>query len=142
MENPTRKRDFPGYLAEGSSVLYCLSLDDPHPGFDASFESSVFARASDDIEAITKQLKIKSVFELFSYAAQNSLCPPGYEEKVVPWFDAQVGIDWLGTVIGHIRSDPSSIKRSVELLADLTDCESILRKAREIGAKWHFEMDI
>ena len=122
--------------------VYCLSLDNPNPGFEASFESHIFSDVSNDIEEITKQLKIKSHLELFSYEAQNDLCPPGYQETEIPWFDAQEGIDWLEAVIGYIRANPSSVEEPDELLADLTDCGNVLRKAKAIGAKWHFWMDI
>jgi hypothetical protein len=120
----------------------CLSLDKKNPGFDAAFETHRFSEELKKIEAITKKLKIKHLFEFFSMAAQNSLCPPEYQEKVVPWFDAQEGIDWLEAVIGYIRDKPSSVKEPKELLADLTQCRDVLRKAKKIGAKWHFWMDI
>lgn len=119
-----------------------LALDNPEPGFDAHFESSTFADASEDLEAIESQLGIKSHFDLFSYAAQNSLCEPEDEETEIPWFDAQEGIDWLAAMIAHIRQHPSSVQRCEQLANDLTACQDVLRKAKGIAAKWHFEMDI
>ncbi len=99
-------------------------------------------RASDELRAITKRLGIKSIFELFSYSAQNSLCPPEHREKVVPWFEPADGIAWLEAIIGFIRADGSAVKNPEELLQDLASCQNILRQAQTAGAKWHFEMDI
>jgi hypothetical protein len=123
-------------------MQYYLTLDNPEPGFDACFESSAFAYASKNLEAIEEELKIKSHFELFSYAPQDSLMPEGYEETEVPWFEAREGVDWLEKVIDHIRANPSSVPKAQRLAEDLTECQEVLRQAEKIGAKWHFEMDI
>ena len=74
----------------------------PKPSFDDYFESSEFSRASDELVEIEEHLKIKNHFELFSYAPQNGLCPPGYEETEIPWFEPDEGILWLASVIDHI----------------------------------------
>jgi hypothetical protein len=123
-------------------MLYFLELDPPQPGFNANFESSAFARASEELEAIEEQLQIKNHFNLFSYADQNSLMPPGYEETEVPWFDAREGIDWVKSLTTHIRAHPSSVSEANKLLDDLTELQDILCRAEQIGAKWHFGMDI
>src|SRR5207253_10843366 len=115
-------------------MQYYLELDPEIP--DVFFESSAFARAGEYLDSLAEMLKIKSVFELFSYAAQNDLCPPGYEEKEVPWFDPQEGIDWLDVVIAHVRANPSAIERADALVQDLTECQDALRKAQAAGAKW------
>lgn len=122
--------------------VFCLSLDSPNPGFNASFESWVFSEASKDITAITTQLKITNHFVFFSLEAQNDLCPPEYQETETPWFDAQEGIGWLEAVIGYLRAHPTSVKKSEMLIADFEECAGVLRKAKEIGAKFHFWMDI
>jgi hypothetical protein len=54
------------------------------------------------------KLKIKTIFELMSYKAQNELCLPGCKETQVPWFDPQEGIDWLEVVIRHVNVPPFS----------------------------------
>ena len=121
-------------------MQYYLELDSEIP--DVFFESSAFAGAGAYLDSVADKLKIKSVFELFSYAAQNDLCPPSYEETEVPWFDPQEGIDWLDVVISHVRSNPAAVERSERLVQDLTECQDVLRKANAVGAKWHFAMDI
>ncbi len=121
-------------------MTYYLELDPKIPDLD--FESSAFARAGKYLDSVADRLKIKSVFELFSYAAQNDLCPPGYEETDVPWYDPQEGIDWLEVVIGHVRANPAAVERADELVQDLTECQDVLRKAKAAGARWHFAMDI
>jgi hypothetical protein len=121
-------------------VQYYLELDPKIP--DVYFESSAFAGAGAYLDSVAGKLKIKSVFELFSYAAQDDLCPPGYEEKETPWFDPQEGIDWLDVVIAHVRANPAAVKRAETVVQDLTECQEVLRKAKAAGAKWHFAMDI
>ena len=34
------------------------------------------------------------------------------------------------------------MKEPDEVLSDLAEYEQVLRKAAEVGAKWHFEMDL
>ena len=123
-------------------VQYYLTLDNPNPGFDSCFESSTFARASKDLQAIERHLGMKTHFDFFSYAAQNSLCPPGYEETEIPWFDPQEGIDWLASVIAHVRQHPTSVELPEKLANELAACQDILRQAKTIKARWHFEMNI
>jgi hypothetical protein len=123
-------------------VFYFLKLNKKKPGFEADFESVTMAHSSKEIEKITKRLKIKHLFEFFSFAEQNHLCPAEYQETKTPWFAAQEGIDWLEAVMGQIRSKPSCVKEPDELLADLSVCANILRKAKRIQARWHFGMDI
>ena len=109
---------------------------------DLGFESSAFADAGKYLDSVAGQLKIKNVYELFSYAAQDDLCPPGYEETEIPWFDPQEGIDWLAVVIAHLNANPEAVENAEELIRDLAHCQDILRKAQSTGAKWHFAMDI
>ena len=121
-------------------MQYYLELD---PAIhDIYLESSEFLGASEQLEAIADQLGITSHFELFSYAAQNELCPPEHQETAIPWYDAQVGIDWLEAVTKHIRVKPASVPNPEALLRDFADCLEVLRRAKATGSKWHFAMDI
>ena len=121
-------------------MQYYLELNLKIP--DAYFESSAFPKASEQLEAIAKLLGLPSHFELFSYAAQNDLCPPEHQETEIPWYDAEVGIDWLDAVSKHIRSDPASVPNADRLLIDFSECAEVLRRAKVEGSKWHFAMDI
>ena len=121
-------------------MQYYLELDPKIP--DADFESSALPKASKQLEAIAKRLGLPSHFELFSYAAQNHLCPPEHQEKVIPWFEPKVGIDWLDAVSKHIKADPKSVPNAERLLKDFAECRDVLQRARAIGSKWHFAMDI
>ncbi|HEY7119460.1 MAG TPA: hypothetical protein VH475_22905 [Tepidisphaeraceae bacterium] len=121
-------------------MQYYLVLDPEIP--DVYFESSAFPKASDQLEAIATRLGLPSHFELFSYAAQNDLCPPEAQETEIPWHDPQVGIDWLEAVSAHIRSDPASVPDADRLLKDFSQCIDVLRRAKTEGSKWHFAMDI
>ena len=121
-------------------MQYFLELDPRIP--DLYFESSAFADAGSYLHSVADRLKIKSVFNLFSYAAQNGMCPEDYEETEVPWFDPQEGIDWIEAVIGHVRENPTAVERAERLVQDLTECQDVLRKAKTAGSKWHFAMDI
>ena len=57
-------------------MQYYLELDSEIP--DVFFENSAFAGAGGYLDSVADKLKIKTVFELFSYAVQNDLCPPSY----------------------------------------------------------------
>ena len=116
-------------------VQFFLELEPNIP--DLYFESSAFADAGTYLDSIADKLKIKSVYEFFSYAGQDDLCPPGYEETDVPWFDPQEGIDWINAVIAHLRATPSAVEDTEQLVGDLTNCKRVLHKAQAAGAKWH-----
>jgi hypothetical protein len=121
-------------------VQYYLELD---PRIDdLYFESSAFPAASDQLDAIAERLGLPSHFELFSYAAQNDMCPPEAQETEVPWYEPQVGIDWLDAVSKHIRSEPQSVPNAARLLSDFTECKDVLTRAKSEGSRWHFAMDI
>ncbi len=121
-------------------MRYYVELDPQIP--DLCFESGVFPRASEQLQTVAKELGLPNHLELFSYAAQNDLCPPGLRETETPWFDAQVGIDWLAAVTQYIRANPTSVPSADGLLKDLSECSDVLRRAKEAGSKWHFAMDI
>jgi hypothetical protein len=117
-----------------------LELNPEIPG--VYFESSAFPKASDRLEAIAKRLGLPSHFDLFSYAAQNDLCPPEHQETEIPWHDPQVGIGWLEAVSSHIRAEPMSVPDAERLLKDFSQCIDVLRQAKSNGSRWHFAMDI
>ncbi len=121
-------------------MQYYLELDPPVPNL--YFESSEFPKASKQLEGVAKKLGLPSHFELFSYAAQNDLCPPEHQEAEIPWLEPRAGIDWLNAVSNYIRSDPSSVPDAEPLLADFADCIDVLQRAAVHGSKWHFAMDI
>jgi hypothetical protein len=66
----------------GADVQYYLELDPKID--DAYFESSAFPEASKQLAAIAKRLGLASHFKLFSYAAQNDMCPPEHRETEIP----------------------------------------------------------
>lgn len=121
-------------------MLYYLELYPTSAG--ANFESSVFPKASDQLQAIAKRLGLPSHFEFFSYAAQNDLCPPEHQETEIPWYHPQVGIDWLDAISKDIQSNPTSVPNANKLLKDFSECIAVLERAKSEGLKWHFAMDI
>jgi hypothetical protein len=125
------------HLAMG--VTYHLEFD--REVADAAFESRAFADASDQLDAVVKELGLPSHFELFSYAAQNDLCDPENQETETPWYDAQAGLDWLERVMKYVRARPDSVPNATDLLTDLVRAHEILQRAKHAGAKWHFAMD-
>jgi len=121
-------------------MQYYLTLCPKIP--DANFESVAFPKASEQLETIEKRLGLPSHFEFFSYAAQNDLCPPEHQETEIPWYEAQVGIDWLDAVSKDIKSNPASVPNADQLLSDFSECIAILERAKSEGSKWHFAMDM
>ena len=121
-------------------MQYYLELDPKIK--NVYFESSALPKASDQLSAIAERLGLPSHFELFSYAAQNDLCPPEHQETEIPWYEPQVGIDWLDAVSKQIRSDPVSVPNADRLLSDFAECRKVLQRAKAEGSKWHFAMDI
>ena len=120
-------------------MQYYLELSPPVP--DLVFDSSEFARAGAYLDSVADQLKIKSVFEFFSYGAARPV-PAGLRRNgravVRP-----AGGDRVARRRHRPRvHNPDAVERPERLVQDLTECQNVLRRAMAARSKWHFAMDI
>jgi hypothetical protein len=102
------------------------------------------ARAREEIYAITDRLGLKGIDELTSFERWDEEfdLPEEHRETITPWFEAREGIEWVGAIRREIESIPSLVREPQRVLSDLGEYDRVLRAAGEVGARWHFEMDL
>ncbi len=95
-----------------------------------------------------RQLGLKGIDDLTSFGelveefAEEFDIPEEYRETETPWFEPREGLDWIGTIRRHIESNPLSVTEPDQVLTDLGEYERLLEKASDVGARWHFQMDV
>jgi hypothetical protein len=65
--------------------------------------------------------------------------PEGEGEQ---WFTAEEGIAFVTALLTHIKANPKDVRNAEGVLEDLAEYAEVLEKARNIGAKWHLNLDI
>ena len=125
-------------------AAYFIVLDKEHSGVDTFVNGKAVARHRDAIYAITEALGLKGIDDLTSFADLDDEfdVPEEHRETQTPWFSAQEGINWATAIRQRIEANPKAVKEPQRIISDLKEYEAVFRKAAEIGAKWHFEMDI
>lgn len=125
-------------------AAYFIALDNEEPGFDTFVNGKAVAVARDAICDITKKLGLKDIDDLTSFDEWDDEfdLPEEYREPETPWFDAQEGTRWVSAVRDYITANEGAVPEREAVLADLGEYETLLNRAHEIGAKWHFSMDL
>jgi len=125
-------------------VAYYIVLDNENPGFETLVNGKAVARARDAIYAITEKLGLKGIDDLTSFGDLDDEfeLPEEYRETQTPWFEPQEGITWVSAIRESIAANPSAVAEGERVLSDLAEYEALLKRAAEIGAKWHFAMDL
>jgi hypothetical protein len=126
------------------SVAYFIVLDSENPGFDTFVNGKAVAHARDAIYVITDSLGLKGIDDLTSFGDLDEEFDVAEEhrETEIPWFEPREGIDWIAAIRRHILSNSSLVKEPDRILEDFAEYEQILQSAANIGAKWHFQMDL
>ena len=125
-------------------VAYFIALDKEDPGFETFVNGKAIARASDEIRSITEKLGVKSIDELTSFGdlVDEFDLTDDIPEMETAWFDPQYGIDWVKAVTQYVASNRSTLKEPDGVIEELDEYRQIFQKAKAIGAKWHFELDL
>ena len=125
-------------------VAYFIALDKEDPGFETFVNGKAIARASDEIRSITEKLGVKSIDELTSFGdlVDEFDLTDDIPEMETVWFDPQYGIDWVKAVTQYVASNRSTLKEPDGVIEELDEYRQIFQKAKAIGAKWHFELDL
>jgi hypothetical protein len=126
---------------------YYIILDNKEPEFDTLVGGWFIANDIHKLSSICRRHKIKlledfitmSPDDIYDMLGDDVDLPEEYREK---WFTADEGISLVTTLINHIRENPKDVKNADGVLKDLTDFLNLFEKARGIGAKWHFNVDI
>jgi hypothetical protein len=125
-------------------AAYYIALDNDKPGFETFVNGKAIARARDEIYEITEKLGLKGIDDLTSFGEwdEEFEVPEEHREAETPWFEAQEGIRWVSAIRAYITANEGAVPEKEHVLEDLVQYETLLKLADEIGAKWHFAMDI
>jgi hypothetical protein len=129
-------------------AAYFIALDNPDPGFDPFVNGKAIARDAEGLSKLAKSKGLPAPEDYFAMSGDDAEAMAGEfgldEDVTVPperWFDADEGLAWIASLHPHLESNPAGLKNAKAVLADLAEFESVLSKAKAIGAKWHFSID-
>jgi hypothetical protein len=129
------------------SVAYYIVLDNTEPGFDTFVNGKSIANEKEKIDAICGKLGIQKLDDFISMSEDDisdmlgediNLPESGGEQ----WFSADDGIAFVTTLITHIETNPKDVMNAENVLSDFGEYAEIFKKTKNIGAKWHLNLDI
>ena len=125
-------------------AAYFIVLDNKNPGFDTFVNGKAVTREMDAISDVAKSLGLRDIHDFASFAstaAKFGIDPelPAAQET---WFSAAEGVAWARTIRMYLESHPTAVKNIAAVQRDLAEYQHVLEQAADIGAKWHFEMDV
>lgn len=126
------------------SVAYFIVLDNEDVDFDTFVNGKHVAHFANEMLAFCNIHGLKPLEDFFSQDAGEFM--DEFDDMDIPdqeaqWFDAEVGIEWIDELIETLASESSEAWVEA-VIEDLNEYKSVLEQARQIGAKWHFELDI
>lgn len=127
-------------------VALYIVLDRDDPGFDTFVDGKAVAKETKNLDAISKKLGIPTFGSFISMSSGDLEGVLGDEVEVPPqtvkWFSADDGLKFIEALTTHILANPTSVKNQSAVLEDLGEYAEVLGKIKEIGAKWHLNIDI
>jgi hypothetical protein len=132
------------------AALYVV-LEDPNAGIDAAVDGKALSRAEGDLAVIANDAGVRQLMGFFSMSSEefaaeieqfNALA--GAPEASPPeeeWFTAAEGLATVRALLAYLRAHPETVRRSVDVLADLESFERVLEEAEQRGIRWHLCVD-
>lgn len=128
------------------ATLYIV-VEGEDPGFDIFVNGRALARNEDALEKMAQRIGVKPLLEFFS-ADENSMAllieegggNPDLLKKLPPpqWYRAEEGLTTLAALISALDADPHQLgSEGPEVLSELREYESVLRKTAERNLRWH-----
>ncbi len=127
-------------------ALYIV-LDKADPGFDTFVNGKVISKETEKLDMISRQLDIPTFDSFISMSSEDFEDLLGDEVDIPPqqdiqWFSGEDGLSFIETLTQYLRANPTSVNNPSAVLDDLDEYAAVFRKAKEIGAKWHLNIDI
>ena len=127
-------------------VALYIVLDEEDPGFDPFVNGKAIAKETKKLDAISKKLGIPTFDSFISMSSEDLEGILGDEVEMPPqtvkWFTGEEGLSFIEALTKHIRANPTSVKNQSAVLEDLAEYAEVLGKIKDIGAKWHLNIDI
>ncbi|MDD5275830.1 MAG: hypothetical protein PHR16_07080 [Methylovulum sp.] len=128
------------------SVAYYIVLDNDDPGFD-TFVNGKFLAHEENLNLLCKTLGLKTFDDFLTMSEDDIFAMLGEdiglpEDEGEQWFSPEEGIAFVVALSEHISANPKSVMNPEGVLSDLAEYADVLEKAKDIGAKWHLNLDI
>ena len=134
------------------SAAYFIVLDNSDPGFDTMVNGKFLSKNAKQLEKIAKSLGIRTLDDFVSCSPDEARAmmedlgsdPAEIANMELPeqkWFDPQEGLELVGKLAAHVQANPTAVKYSKGVLADLGEYQVVLEKAKAIGARWNLQVD-
>ena len=127
-----------------AASLYIV-VEGEDPGFDIFVNGHAIAREEDALERLAKKLNVQPLLAFFS-ADQNSMATlldggagdPEWAKTLPPpqWFSADDGLETVTALLAHLRKAPATIGEARNVIHELEQYESVLRKASARELRW------
>ena len=121
------------------SAAYYIVLDNEKPGFETFVNGKALAKNMEKVSALCEKLGLRRLDGFVAMSADELADILGEEvetsdEMATKWFAADEGLFVVRGLSAHIKTHLQDMKDSTGVLTDLTEYESILCKAKGIGA--------
>jgi hypothetical protein len=131
------------------SVAFFIATETETDGLDTFVNGKAIAKVSDKaLKKVCAAAGVKSVYdyvsmdpdELGEFLEDEDVEKP---ESLPPeqWFPAEEGLNWATKLAEYLRANPTVIKGSPEVLADLAEYEAVFKGLQARGVRWHFQVD-
>jgi hypothetical protein len=129
-----------------AAAMYIV-VEGEDPGYNIYVNGRVLARHENAVEKLALSLGVKPLLEFFS-ADENSMAllieegggNPDLLKRLPPpqWYRADDGLATLQALIAALELDPQQLgSEGPEVLGELREYETVLRKTAERGLRWH-----
>ncbi len=131
----------------GMAASLYIVVEGEDPGYDIFVNGRALARNEDAVERLALALGVRPLIEFFS-ADENSMAllieegagDPELMRRLPPpqWYSAADGLATVEALVGALRAEPQQLGRDgARVLAELEEYETVLRKTRARGLRWH-----
>jgi hypothetical protein len=146
--NPAFVSSLTGKAHDMGSALFIV-LEHEIPGFDQSEYSKDLAQASEELDGVAATLDVLPLMSFFSKDAEEVaefLDDEGValDEMPIPdetWYTAADGLKTVDALLGHYQSVANPTPQTGQIIQDLKEFQSVLRRAEAEGVRWHLDVD-
>jgi hypothetical protein len=130
------------------SALFIM-LEHEIPEFHQSEYSKILANAGEELDAVAAQLGVQPLMSFFSKDPEEVaefLDDEGValDEMPIPdetWYTADDGLKTVDALLGHYQSVANATSQTEDIVRDLQEFQSVLRRAAAAGVRWHLDVD-
>lgn len=127
---------------------YSIVLEKKIENFDCSIDGKALARSMETLEELALLRNVRPLTGFTSidpsaaadFLIEEGIPPTGVTLPPVQQFAPEDGLATIRALIAHLNVQPSAVRNSESVLADLRSCERILARALQQGVRWHFEV--